>query len=201
MDYPGNSQRSNRPPEPERPKIEPIITSPIKRRKTPLGRRLTQNFIGGDVQSTREFVVTDIVVPTIRDLLLDVIRGAAERLIFPDAAPGRGRSSRHGGPINYAGMSGRGPSSSPMRTRSSSSSYSIDDIVFPSRAEAIEVCDRLEFYLDKYGIVAVGDLYGLVGIPTTPIDHNWGWKTLDQASIRHSRDGYILILPRPEYFK
>lgn len=197
--FPSNSQRPIRPQ--EGPKVERIVTSEVRRRKTPLGRRMTQNFIGGDVQGTWGFVVGDIVVPTIRDLLLDVIRGGAERLIFPDSAPNRRARGYGGGPVNYAGLSSRSARPEPQQTRRGRSSYDIDDLLFNNRAEAMEIMDRLEFYLDRYGQASVSDLYGLVGIPSTHVDTNWGWTDLSSGHIRHVKDGYLLMLPRPESFK
>lgn len=197
--FPSNSNRSSRPPE-EPKKVERVVTSKVQRRKTPFSRRMTQNFIGGDVQGTWGFVVGEILIPAARDMLLDAVRGGAERLIFPDSTPTRGR---RGGPINYAGMSSRGPRMDQRREapRRGRTSYDVDDFLFETRAEAMEVRDRMEHYIDRYGQVSVADLFSLVGEPSTHVDNNWGWTDLSYSQIRHNRDGYLLSLPRPESFK
>ena len=44
---------------------------------------------------------------------------------------------------------------------------------------------------------SVADLYGLVGIDSEYTDNKYGWTNLSSASIKATRDGYILDLPRP----
>lgn len=196
--FPGNAHRPPRPPE-EPKKVERIVTSEVRRRKTPRGRRMAKTFFGGDVQSTGSFILGDIVAPMLRDLFFTVVKDGAERIIYQDGGPRGGYRPGRGGPTDYRGMSSR-PAAQP-RTRSNRSSYEVDDLVFDTRVEASEILDRLEFYLDRYSQVSVSDLYGLVGIPSTSMDVNWGWTDLSGASIRHHKGDYVLILPRSESLK
>lgn len=52
--------------------------------------------------------------------------------------------------------------------------------------------------IDKDGVVSVEDLNELVGMPSTHIDHKWGWKDLSTAGCRQVREGYLLDLPQTE---
>ena len=53
-------------------------------------------------------------------------------------------------------------------------------------------------YLEIYHIVSVADFYQLSNISASPQDHKWGWKSLKNANVARSRDGYIIEFPKTE---
>jgi hypothetical protein len=202
--FPGNSKHPARSrDEPKR--VERVVTSEVTRRKTPLGRRLSQSLIGGDAQSVWGYVFGEVLIPAARDMVADAVTGGVERMIFGDSSPGgrRGRS-RYGssspGHTPYNRYSSTGRRDEPRRemSRRGRATHSFDEIIIPTRVEAEEVLDRLEDMIAKYDAVAVSDLYEMVGISGNFADEKWGWTDMRTASVTRARGGYLLNLPKPE---
>lgn len=206
--FPSNSKQPGRSRD-EPKKVERVVQGEVVRRKTPLGRRMTQNLIGGDVQSVWGYVFGEVLIPAARDMIADAVSGGVERMIFPDAhrSGHRRGSSRYGGPpghtpYNRMARDGRHVRDDGARqiSRRARASHSFDEIILTSRVEAEEVIDRLEDLADRYEAASVADLYGLVGINGNYTDDKWGWNLTDirMASVSRARNGYLLNLPKPE---
>ena len=92
QDFPGNRWRaqegSDEPPGPKR--IEQITSADAEYRERGLGRKVKDTFIGGTARGAVEYVVADVVVPTIRDLLFESFQSGMERLIFGESRIRRG---------------------------------------------------------------------------------------------------------------
>lgn len=204
-DYPSNSKRVG--PQIEGPKeearrVDPVTMGGVHRRKASKGRRLSQNLFGSDVQSVWGYIIGEVLIPGTRNVIADVITGGVERALFGDSTIGTRRRSRGDGPINYAGMSGsrtmRNDPRNTNRDRSRRASNVVDDILFDQRVDALEVLDKLEYYLDKYRVVTVADLYALIREPSTHMDQKWGWYDTNGFQIRHTNGGYLLMVPPAE---
>lgn len=85
------------------------------------------------------------------------------------------------------------PRQAPRRDR-----YVIDDLILPDRDQADLVVERLIDILDKYETASVANLFELVGLPTTHIDHKWGWTSIVGIEVRQIREGYLIELPPVE---
>lgn len=210
-DFPGNSQRTrsyHREEEPpkvaERQKLEKVIEGEVIRRKKPMGRRFKDAFLGGDGPTVREYVMEEVIVPNMRDLIVDVINGSIERMVYGESRAMHRRPGRRGGPVNYNGFSqqpvGRGGRDEPRQSlsRRARASFEFEDIIIPSRSEAEMVLSSLFDILERYDAVSVADLYELVDISANFTELGYGWTDLRGSRIEHTRHGYLLNLPRPE---
>lgn len=178
------------------------------RRKTPWSRRVSNTILGGDTQSVRGFIFAEAIIPTIQNLVVDVVGGGIERLVYPDSEPiSRARRSR-GGFNDYSRYSrDRGSSRDRFRDRDEPrmsprgrANHDFDEIIIPSRAQAEEVLDRLMDMTVRYDVATVSNLYHLVGITSSYTDERYGWSEDDlrRSNIaRAGREGYLLNLPRP----
>lgn len=201
--FPSNSKNPQRPiaDRDEPKKVQRVVEGTAVRRKTPFGRRMTQNLIGGDVQSVWGFMFGEVLIPAARDMIYDAFTGGMERAIFGESTHGRSRGRRGGGhtPYNRYHQGSRGRDE-PRRelSRHARSNHDFDEVVIPSRHEAQEVRDRLAYLCDKYGFATVSDFYELSGLSGQYTDQKWGWTDVMDVTISRSRSGYILNLPRPE---
>lgn len=203
--FPSNSRRPVRGRD-EPKQVERVITGDVVRRKTPLGKRMSQNLIGGDAQSVWGYVVGDVLGPAFRDMIADAVTGGVERMIFGESSPGRSRRSRgnsvgHTAYNRYASSSStRSSRDEPRRdiSRRARANHSFDEIILPNRVDAEEVIDRLYEMVEKYEVATVMDLYGLVGVPSNYTDDKWGWTDLRNADVSRVKGGYLLNLPKPE---
>lgn len=156
-------------------------------------------FIGEDARSVAAYVFEDVIIPATKNLINDMVTQGIERLLFGEYR-GRTVSSRssytsYSRPTRFAREEER-----PYRNRTARqrNSHDFDDIVLDTRAEAEGVLDRLEQLVVKYGQATISDYYSLVGVSGSYSDVKWGWTNLRSADVRRVRDGYILVLPRPE---
>lgn len=207
--YTGNSQKGKRgddlPPEPER-RVEKLVSGEVTQRKKPLRRKIAETFSGDDAQSVGQYVLFEVIIPATKNLIFDMIREGADRLLFGSSG-GRGRGigtgSRGGNFMNYSKMytGGSRPEDRPdPRSRMSdreTPSTEWTEVVIPDRGEAQLILDKMYEIGDTYGFVRVTDLKDALGVSTSYVDNDWGWDDLRGSEIRSVREGYLLRLPKP----
>ena len=207
QDFPANSAkaraRSEGPPQDERPRVERVTSAEAVLRKKGLGSRFKDTFIGGSARGALDYMIVEVVIPEIQDMMINAFQGGVERLIRGEHRPRRsGGSAYSTNPprVNYQGMSTN--SAPPTRTisRQSRTRHDFGEIVFQSRRDAEEVLERLYDVLSRFGEVPVADLYELTGIQSGHTDTKWGWTSLRGGRIDTLRNGrgYSLNLPSPE---
>lgn len=208
-EFPSNSRRppDDKPKQQQTKKIERVTAGDVVRRKKPLGKRLTENFVGGDAKNVWGYVMFDVLIPAAKDTFADAVSQGVERMIFGEA---RSSSRRTGGRpgngsyISYNRYSGsnsgprREEPQRPALSRRGRATHDFDEIILQTRVEADEVIDRLFDLVSKYESATVADLYDLVGIQGNYTDDKWGWSDIRGAGVTRVRNGYLLDLPRPE---
>ena len=200
-EYPPN-RFDTRKEQPEEPKEEKDLrrvtrSAPIRRKKS-LGRRFKEVFFGGDARSTGQFLIYSVLIPAAKDMIVEAGREGVEKLVRGDSY--RRRSMPNSGPKGYISYN-RVPDRRetvvehrPMSPRARAR-HDFDEIVLNTRAEAEEVIERLFDIVSRYDSVTVSDLYELVGVRSTHVDHKWGWTDLRGAGVARIKDGYLLELP------
>lgn len=201
--FPPNSQKSKQ-PEPQEKDIKQVVSEPASRRKKGIGRQFRETFIGGDGKTAGRFMFFEVLVPSIKEAIVEAGREGLERLVFGD---GRGhKHSRTPGGLgrvqydqHFKNALGADPrEKSRAMSQRARARHDFDEIVLSSLAEGNEVIDTLEEAVSRYGEVSVADLYTMVGIRSTHADHKWGWTDLRGASVARYRGNYLLDLPDPE---
>lgn len=205
-EFPGNSNKEKERPkqihrEPEK-KIERVTLGKVQRRKKPLGRRLKETFFGGDGRGVWEYITGDVLIPSLKDTIADVVTLGIERMIFDEVRPSSRRGRRdprgHVRYDRYSSSSRRDRDDSRNMSRRGRASHNFDEIILDSRVEAEEVIDNMFELIQQFEEVTVADLYELVGISGNYTDQKWGWDDLTGAgATRLSGGGYLLDLPRP----
>lgn len=205
QDFPSASNKAKARSEQQPEKIERVTSAEAVRRKKGVGRQFKETFIGGSARTAAEYMVSEVIVPAVRDMLRDALQGGIDKLIYGDTRAKRGAPSSsypNLGRVNYQGVSNPTQASKPpgQRTLSRrSASHEIDDLVIENRQEAEDVIDRMFDILSRYGTVTVANLHDMTGIPISHIDHKWGWTELRGAKVSRLRSGgFLLDLPEPE---
>ena len=77
------------------------------------------------------------------------------------------------------------------------------ELVYGTRADAEKVLNGMSEIIDEYGFVTVVDLYDISGLPGAYYtDSSIGWKgSIKGSTIKKVRDGYVIVLPKPEVLK
>lgn len=178
-----------------------VIQGQAITRKKSFGRRMADLFIGENVGDVKTYILEDVLVPTIKATISDIIGGGVDMLLFPGQSRGRRSVSRSN--INYTpynSLNNRGAQPTSYQDRVAPR-YGVDEIILGTRGEADDVLAAMSDYMHDYGMVAVADLYEMVGHPIVFTDNNWGWSDLRSASVRKIPEGYLLVLPRPMSLK
>jgi hypothetical protein len=202
-DYPPNSEASKRRAQEEDKNIKRVTSGdPIRRRK-PLRKQFSETFIAGDLKSTSQYVMFDVMIPAAKDLIVETFERGLEKLFFGDSRRRGGTTPPQSGPtgiVSYNRYAMQSRQTGPQRTmsRMARSRHDFDEVVLQSRTEAEEVIDRLFEVVSRYGSASVADLYELVGISGTHVDNKWGWTDLRGAGVSRVRGGYLLDLPEPQ---
>jgi hypothetical protein len=177
----------------EKKRVEKVIKGNATTRKNEM-RRLTDVFISEDVKNVKEYLIMDVLVPTIKKTIVDVVTDSVSMIFGMSPRRGDSKSSK----VSYDRFYNRNESdrnaASSNRTRNG---YSYDDIALESRQEAEEVLTRMDELVDTYGEVTVADLYDLVGVTCEFTDNNYGWTNIRNAKVVRLRDGkYMIDLPK-----
>ena len=211
-DFPGNSQKAKRrtgpeaPPPEERPAIKQITAVPANQRKRGLGRKFRETFVQGTPRDTADYVVTDVIVPAIKDTLIEAFQGGIERLFNGDSSVSRTRRAASSAyptapRVDYAGISrytAPPQASQSAFSRRSRTLQDFGEVIIDSRSDATDVIEQMYEFLSRFGVVHVADLYALTGIQSSHVDHKWGWTSLQGSKAVRMRDGrFLLDLPKP----
>lgn len=207
-DYQGNSHRSRETKGvPEKKKLEKIVTGEVIVKPPGMGKKLKGVFFGGDFKQAGRSVVADVVLPTLRDLVVNAGFRALERSVYPESQQGRIRRPEMRSRIQYSAFGQQAqsamlPNQAPFApvphrigTRESSS------FLIASRVDADNVLTTMVECISTYGIVSLADLYELLGRPVAAVDNNWGWTNINTAEIRQANSGFVLDLPPMEEIK
>lgn len=201
-EFPGNSK--NVVGGAERPKVEKVVTGEVVQRKKSLGTKFKDVFIGGEFKSAARYVAADVLLPALRNLIVDTTTKGIERIIYGESAAARRRLPDYRPRIQYNSPVYRGdprersylPKQPPHVTRGSR--HQVGEVIVTTREEAESVVEQLTEIISKYDVATVGELYDLLGLATTYVDNKWGWTFLNRVEIRQIREGYLIDLPPAE---
>lgn len=207
-EFPGNSNKQKEEktqPKSQEKVVEKVIKGEILQKKKSFGSKMKEVFIGGDSRSVGQYLLGEVLIPTIRDMLFDMLSMGSERMIYGDQrSPRRSSRSEPGRPkISYNNMyepRGRRESRGmlPGESRRVALKDSLHETIFRSKEDATDVIDGLAEIIDKYGYAQMSDFKKMIGIPSTYVDDNWGWTNINYAEVRQVREGWLVNLPDVE---
>ena len=161
-------------------KVEKVVNGVVKTKKKSEVRKFADVFISEDVANVKSYILLDVLVPTIKKAISDIITNGIDMILYGST----GNTKRNGASskVSYRNFYDKRDDdryrSSGNRTRGG---YSYDDIILESRGEAEEVISRMEEIIETYRMASVADLYDLVGITGEYTDQKYGWTNLRNA--------------------
>lgn len=199
-DYKPNSNKYKKEQEEAKAAIEErrvtaVVQGKVKKKSDI--RKFADNFISDEAENIGSYIVMDLFVPAVKNLILDIITGSAEMLFGTDRRKrGSGRSVID--KVSYINYNDRYRDRDRRETSNvRRSACDFDDIIVNSRGEAEDVFTQLEAMIETYKVARVSDLYDLVGITGPHTANRYGWTNLRNAEAVRLRDGgYLLKLPR-----
>lgn len=179
----------------ERTEKQAVVSKTPKTRKKSEIQKAAGLFISEDASTVKEHLIQDVVIPTAKDLIVNVITDAVNIIFWGSTRRKSGSGSRIGYASRFDEV--RDPRDRDRDRRRDRTAIEYDDIIFDNRGDAEAVLANMDACLEQYGTVTVLDLFDFAGVTT----HNYmadryGWKNLSNAEVRRIRDGFIIDLPR-----
>lgn len=197
-DYKPNSHKSREvqkdKPVEERKKVDKVVTGIVKTKKKSEIRKFTDVFISEDISNVKSYLLTDVLVPAIKKLVIDTVTDGINMIL--NGGTGRGHRGTNASYVSYRQYSDQRDSNRHGNESRGRSGYNYDDIILESRGEAEDVLSRMDELIDMYGTVSVADMYDLVGKTCNYTDNKYGWTNIRNAEPVRVRDGYMLKLPK-----
>ena len=175
----------------DRAKQLPVVKSNVVSKKQGLGRKFAETFLADNAKDVKSYIFSDVLIPTIRDGIFDIISGGLSMILYGNSSSRRSKGS--GNYINYASFSS--PSKKERSKPAVSNRFAYNDIIFETRSDAIDVKETMEDILERFNVVSVADYYELAGLDSSFTDQKYGWKNLDTVSVARDIDGYKLRMP------
>ena len=180
-------------------KIGPVVSGATSMQKKSGFSKFADNIIAESFSNVCALVWTDVIIPSTKNLIYDVIKNGIEMALFGKSSGPRSNSNiqrvsyRDGSYTNYSRSS-----TDIVRAGSANTRFDFDNIIFSSRGDAEAVLETMEDLIDSgYEQASVADLYELADVPAPSYTANkYGWTSLKGAQVVRCRDGYILNLPR-----
>lgn len=169
-----------------------IIQGGAKVKKKSGIRKAADNIISEEAHGLKDYILMDLLIPAIKDTILDIIINSAEKIFGR-----RGRKGKNGvlDRITYSDCYTRDRVD--RRVSAARSAVDFDDIILDSKGAAERVLAELDAMLETYRVVRVLDLYDAVGLTAPYTANRYGWTNLSSAEAIRLRDGsYLLKMPR-----
>ena len=211
-DYPSASIASEHKKEEEKDIIR------VRRRKSVL-KEIKGEFRGEDaptVESYMSYILYDILLPTLRDLISDIGHGAIDMAMGTDGRRYRGRRDNR----TYISYDRYWDRESPRRRarwadddddddyrdrrrrkRGVPTNEDLDDFIFRTKDDAKEMLRKLRNRIDRYGDVSVAWYLDQMGetLAGDFTNEDWGWYNLDEDRVELKPaygGGWRIIFPK-----
>ena len=173
-------------------KLESVVSGPVKTKKKGELQKLADVFISEDINNVKAHLLEDIVIPTIKKAIVDLVSDGISILFYGNS--GRSKAS-NASKVSYSGYYKTSQNSNrPEKKERNTLEY--NNIIVSSRGEAEEIFVCLEELISQYGFASVADLYELVDKTAPYTASNYGWTDISSAGVKPVREGYLLCFPK-----
>lgn len=202
----------------EQPANQPSFKGKVKKKELTFQEKLKRSFVKEDLTDIRDYVIFDVIVPSIKKGIFDTIVGAAGQLFgisVPTSAfrwSGASSSSGYDGrPKNmpyrdYTSIDRGGRRTTPIYAHSYDryDRFYIGDYPFDYREDAVATIERMMDICDsQHGWVSVADFFNIVDPDSSLFgrnpytNYNYGWPSMDSAVVESLPDGsgYYIAMP------
>lgn len=192
--YKPNSKKSKEEPKEERREVSKVISGSVRSKERSVVNKAARAMFTDDVKSIKDYILMDVLIPTIKDAISQIIKNGSDMLIFGDVRPG---SNQRNAGYKYHGISTL--NNSPKRQASNRRvTRDFREEIFETRADAEEVLSQMNELIEHYGNASVSDFYSAIGETPKYTDRKWGWTSLEGVGVRMAYGGFIIEMPRAE---
>lgn len=200
VSLPGNSDKAKEGASPEKK----VIAKAKVQKKSAIKEALRTFFVQ-DLPEIAEHLVVDVAIPAAKNAITDMVTQGIQQLLYGEVDPRRrpttGYTSYSRSSRDYSGRAYYESRRTERREPRQSKPTNVEDLVFDTRGDAVDVIEYIAETIEEYGQVSVADLMSSVGIQPRYTDERWGWTTTDAFELRQIREGWLVSADRPEPLK
>lgn len=177
-------------------RVQTVVKSPAKTKKNEI-RKFADIFISEDVNSVKNYIFMDVLVPAVKKAIYDIVTNGIDMFLY--GGSGKSKSSSSGAKVSYRNYYDQKNTNSGYRgseNTNHNTGFDYDDIVFNDRGEAEAALQQMQDAIVRYGFVTVADLYDMAGLTAPYTSQKYGWMSVNNVSVVRVRDGCILKLPK-----
>lgn len=200
VSLPGNSDKAKEGASPEKK----VIAKAKVQKKSALKEALRTFFVQ-DLPEIAEHLVIDVAIPAAKNAITDMVTQGIQQLLYGEVdsrrRPTSGYTSYSRSSRDYSGRAYYESRQTERREPRRSKPTNVEDLVFDTRGDAVDVIEYVAETIEEYGQISVADLMSSVGIQPRYTDERWGWTTTDAFELRQIREGWLVSADRPEPLK
>lgn len=200
VSLPGNSDKAKEGASPEKK----VIAKAKVQKKSAIKEAL-RTFFAQDLPEIAEHLIIDVAIPAAKNAITDMVTQGIQQLLYGEVDPRRrsasGYTSYSRSSRDYSGRAYYESRQTERREPRQSKPTNVEDLVFDTRGDAVDVIEHIAETIEEYGQVSVADLMSSVGIQPRYTDERWGWTTTDAFELRQIREGWLISADRPEPLK
>ena len=197
---PGNSYREKQSNEKTEKRVkEKAISGKAKTTKKNIFEKALGLFIEEDLHTVKNYVVTEVIIPNVKNSIVDAITSGVERLFNGESG---GRRTSNGSGVLKTSLINYNKISNGSKARAvSGRTRDFEELTFETRGDAEAVLNQMQELIETYHNASIADMYDLAGLTSEYTDNNYGWTNLAKAYTERGNGGYILKLPKAEPLK
>lgn len=200
VSLPGNSDKAKEGASPEKK----VIAKAKVQKKSAIKEAL-RTFFAQDLPEIAEHLIVDVAIPAAKNAITDMVTQGIQQLLYGEVDSRRrstsGYTSYSRSSRDYRGNAYYESRRTERREPRQSKPTNVEDLVFDTRGDAVDVIEYIAETIEEYGQVSVADLMSSVGIQPRYTDERWGWTTTDAFELRQIREGWLVSADRPEPLK
>lgn len=200
VSLPGNTNKAKEGDSPEKK-----VVAKAKVQKKSAIKEALRTFFAQDLPEIAEHLVIDVAIPAAKNAITDMVTQGIQQLLYGEVDPKRrstvGYTSYSSSSLTNRGTGYYESRRTERREPRQPKPTNVEDLVFDTRGDAVDVVEFIAEQIEAYGQVSVADLMSAVGIQSRYTDERWGWTTTDAFEIRQIREGWLVSADRPEPLK
>ena len=200
VSLPGNSDKAKEGASPEKK-----VIAKAKVQKKSAVKEALRTFFAQDLPEIAEHLIVDVAIPAAKNAITDMVTQGIQQLLYGEVDSRRrsisGYTSYSRSSRDYSGGAYYESRRTERREPRQQKPTNVEDLVFDTRGDAVDVIEYIAETIEEYGQVSVADLMSSVGIQPRYTDERWGWTTTDAFELRQIREGWLVSADRPEPLK
>ena len=174
----------------EQPRVKQVVSGTAKTKKKSELASLASAFISDDVHNVKEYLLKDMLVPTVKKAILGVID-----MVFN--GDGGNYAKRSNEPkVSYRSFFDDPRTNNTTSTPKVSKRFDYDDILFETRGDAEMALSHLRDIISTYRLATVQDLYEIAKLDAPYTSNRYGWTSMGNARVERYKDSYVIVMPK-----